>query len=92
MVEPQEKAKERKIPYIPQDLMYEFLQALRLNIGGIPEEGFNFHLIKNIRAAFTEAGRSSALLEKVKNLDLRGEEYIRKLLDSIIMLDDFVNP
>lgn len=92
MVEPQEKAKERKFPYIPQALMYEFLQALRLNIGGIPKEGFNFHLIRNLRAAFAEVDRGSALLERVKTLDLLGAGHIRQLLDSITLLDDFVNP
>ncbi len=84
--------KARKIPLIPQDLMYEFLHALRLNIGGIPHEGYNFHLIKNLRIACREAGRDAAMMERIKNLDLFGEEYIRELLDSIVALDNFVNP
>lgn len=81
-----------RIPLIPQDLMYEFLQALRLNIGGIPDEGFYFHSIKNFRQIVVESGRSVGLAERIKNLDLYGEKYIRELLDSIIMLDNFVNP
>lgn len=82
----------RKFPLLPQQLMYEFLHALQIRIGGIPEQGYYFHSIPNLRRIFAENGRSMGLVERVKSLDLRGEKYIRELLDSIIMLDEFVNP
>ena len=83
---------DRTFPLIPQQLMYEFLYALQIRIGGIPEEGFYFHSIRNLRKIFLECGRNVGLLERVKSLDIRGEGYIRELLDSIILLDHFVNP
>ena len=92
MVEENTSKKGLVFPLLPQQIMYELLHALQIRIGGIPEEGFYFHSIRNLRNIFAAHGRSMGLVERVKNLDLRGEKYIRELLDSVILLDDFVNP
>lgn len=85
------KAPKNQYAYLPQQLMYELLYMLHIRIGGIPDSGYHFHLIPNLKEKLLEAGYGLALWERVKNLDFRGEEYLRDLLSDIDKLQKFVN-
>jgi len=84
------KVKDTKRKLLPQQLMYELLYNLNIRIGGIPDSGHFFHLIPDLKEKFLQAGYSISLLERVKNLDLQGEDYLRDILSDIDKLHKFV--
>ena len=87
----EQKPKVRKYPYLPKKLMEELLQMLRINIGGIPETGYHFGLIPNLKYILQEAGYGPGLYERIRNLDYYGEERLREILSDIDRLHELIN-
>jgi hypothetical protein len=84
------KKKENRRKFLPQQLMYELLYNLNIRIGGIPDSGYFFHLIPNLKEELLKAGYSTSLVERIKNLDFYGEDHLRDLLSDIDKLHKFV--